>query len=244
MPTIYTNNFQPIDLTDEEYQVYMRNFVNQPTDPNQRPGSTPALTANLEPISQTPQAGTLGQYYPNYEQGLYGQAGRAGTQAGVAIAAAGAGAATGGAAGLWMLAGDYIMRGVHGDSWTPDKYKTLTNAGRAHYLDPNAEHRNPTNRAIDFSPISSEDNAIDPRLINYLSRVQPYEDMAYYNPRTLAGKQKAYGYSEWAKQRIAERWRDDMDAIEAQELANRYGLDLPDRLKNRGPFKVNPNSFR
>jgi hypothetical protein len=68
--------------------------------------------------------------------------------------------------------------------------------------------------------------------------VQPYEDMAYYNPETQAGKMRAFGLSNWAKNRIGNRWQGDMDAIEAQEMAKKYGFDLPGRYKGRGAFKV------
>ena len=146
------------------------------------------------------------------------------------------------AVGLWLMGGDYLTRAVHGDSFTPDKYKTLTEAGRSHYLDPKGEHQNPRTRATNL--LYADNGGYETRdrreqeLAKYLEDVQPYEDMAYFNPKTLEGKYRAYGLSNWANQRIKSRWRDDLDAMQAQNLASVYGLSTPERYKSGGPFKA------
>jgi hypothetical protein len=150
----------------------------------------------------------------------------------------GATAATMGAGGPFLYAADVAMNAVHGNSWTPEKYKTLSLEARNQYLnDPGMAEV----RAQDLSPMSSDlpgGNATDQRLVEYLQNVQPYDQMEYFNPRTLAGKQRAYAQTRWAKGRIGGRWKKDMDAIEAQELADKYGLEMPEDYKGSSYFKA------
>jgi hypothetical protein len=252
MPTVYFYDKDPIDMSDQEYAIYNRTWVNPPNpDPNQRETSMQAYDTgpdgSLIPVSQKPKPGNLQDYLGSNDPNLYGQVAQYGAQTGAATAAGyGAAAAIGPWAGplggLWLMAGDAIMKGVHGDSWSPDKYKTLTAASRNDYLN---EMATPENRARNLGDISTEyDGPDNQRLTKYLADVQPYEDMVYYNPRTLSGKNKSYAYTEWAKQHLRSNWRRDVDSIEAQELAARYGLALPQGFDKRSPMSVDPASFK
>lgn len=239
---IYTNNGVEY-LNDKDYETYMRLFGNpsayvhpmyvgvedsyHTTDPQ----------GNVGPVNRTlsdyvkPSDNTLEPVYR-------------GLASAPAIYGAGAAGWWGGpAAALWLTAGGLAANALHGRNATPADYQTLTDKGRSDYL---REMATPQNRAVTLSGelSSMAPNPDDERLTNYLGRVLPYEDMVYYNPKTLAGKGKAYAYSQWARQRIKDRWREDMDAIEAQEMAEKYGLDLPDRYKEGGPFRVDPSSFK
>ena len=244
MPSLYTN---PVTgktewVDDEEYARIgaLASRANQTQNEAFQPTGIPAYNVGangaLEPVKGKPQSGnTLRAYIEGPEPDLYGHLGQHAAATGVSAMA---GAATYGVGGLWLTLGDTIMKGIHGDSWTPDKYQPITDKSRTHYL---TEHLTPESRATDYSPMSSDlpgGNAPDQRLMKYLDKVQPYENMEYYNPKTQEGKMRAYGYSNWAKGRIGERWNKDQTAMEAQELAEKYGLELPDEYKLRGPFKA------
>ena len=233
-----------VDMNDADYNLYQRLYGPQDYSQYGAPmgytyeqardaGFLPAQTA-------APVGGNLRDYYQQQPLGAAGQIAGAVGRTGVSTAAGfGAGAATSGmagpAAGLWLYGMGMLSDSVHGDSFTPDKYKTLTAAGRSHYLDPQGEHMTPTARAEGLSTGTGEDIG---QLSRYLSNVQPYEDMAYYNPKTLEGKYRASGLANWAKGRIQTRWKEDLDALDAQDLAKRYNMTVPERYKTGGPFKV------
>jgi hypothetical protein len=247
-------NGRLVEMSDTEYGTYMRNFANQGyaqgINPNDDPsgmgtyGGIGGIGSMGNIVDNRPETQrTLRDYYYDPASGGGSRLARTGVQmvGGAILGAAtgGAGYVVGPAAGIGMG----YMNNMADAGGNPQSYREMTPGGRKVYL---TDYLTTGDRAKNLTnPTESETYQEDPRLLKYLSRVDPYEEMAYYNPknRDPSGKERAWGLKEWARQRIQQRWRSDMDAMEGQELASKYELEMPESLKNRGPFSANVSRY-
>ena len=250
MPQVNING-RMVEMDDSEYGTYLRNFANRgyPSgiNPNDDPSGMGAIggaggTASMGNIvdNRPSTRANLANYTYNPADGDTSRLMRAGIQG---LGTAVLGASTFGAGGV---AGGLIMGRLNQESdktGTPQTYREMTPGGREAYLN---NYLTTGDRARNlYNPAEGDTYQEDPRLLKYLGKVDPYEEMAYYNPgnNDPSGKERAWGLKEWARGRIQQRWRGDMDAIEGQELAAKYQIEMPETLKNRGPFKVDVSRY-
>jgi hypothetical protein len=238
MGTVYING-KPVELTDSELRVYNRYWGGgNPTAPYEPPAFNSTGDDNNSTLNR-PASPTLQDYsYNNSGPSEGGELTKKGMQTGISLVTA---PVTGPLAALWFAAGDYLNNSLGmNDKWDPSKYRTKSSADRNAQLSKltgadRAEAYFPA-EGINGQGATTQENIDRSELARYLDKVQPYDYMEYYNPKTVAGKNKAYAYTQWAKERIKNRWRDDLDAMDAEELAKKYELALPSNFEKRTPF--------